>query len=542
MTVNITEKNKKGNHKSLVQKVVILLSLAIVSSATTSISRVPPSLIRRRIHKKPFFVSKRNAAVNTLLNIRGGVKVLEPAPSKVKTNRLITRKAAFSKVSESDLSANEPHNSGDTDPKLMMMIRVLFVTFYGSLGSLMPYLPVYYHSLGHGGAAIGLLGAVKPLTTFLVAPLWGIVSDRTQNPSLILQFTFITSLVLQLSFCARDEVNYLVTLGFLAALFNAPVKSLIDSMVLDNLKENEKGQYGKLRIWGQLGFGLGSGIVGWLLSHKPKTPTYTPVSHPFREEILDVGMEAAIAAAASEEFTGTALENLSQMLYSAIDYLKNINGYRLAFLAHGVLSIPAFLCMRSLSRFEKKDKKKIIDKSAEEQRSFKSKEKVSQKEGPHILEGLNLLIHNTDALLFFFLVFVVGTSSGCIENFAYVRIREVGGSGKEMGLSRLISSAAGAPMFWFSGSLSKKLGVDKVLVLSLLSYVARFFIYAFMKNPYQGLPAEALRGFTFAAFWSTGTIFAHSISPKGMGATMVRLHVKKLILRWYVFFPFPLKI
>merc|ERR1712113_212143 len=117
--------------------------------------------------------------------------------------------------------------------------------------------------------------------------------------------------------------------------------------------------------------------------------------------------------------------------------------------------------------------------------------------------------------------FVVGTSSGCIENFAYVRIREVGGSGKEMGLSRLISSAAGAPMFWFSGSLSKKLGVDKVLVLSLLSYVVRFFIYAFMKNPYQGLPAEALRGFTFAAFWSTGTIFAHSISPKGMGATML---------------------
>ena len=40
----------------------------------------------------------------------------------------------------------------------MMLIRVLFLTYYGALGSLLPYLPVYYHSLGHGGAVIGLLG------------------------------------------------------------------------------------------------------------------------------------------------------------------------------------------------------------------------------------------------------------------------------------------------------------------------------------------------------------------------------------------------
>lgn len=78
-------------------------------------------------------------------------------------------------------------------------------------------------------------------------------------------------------------------------------------------------------------------------------------------------------------------------------------------------------------------------------------------------------------------------------------------------------------MFWFSGPLTERLGADRVLAFSLLSYVVRFFIYAFMTNPYEGLPAEALRGVTFAAFWSTGTIYAHRISPPGMGATMVRL-------------------
>ena len=51
----------------------------------------------------------------------------------------------------------------------------------------------------------------------------------------------------------------------------------------------------------------------------------------------------------------------------------------------------------------------------------------------------------------------------------------------------------------------------------------RFLIYAFMRRPLEGLTAEALRGLTFAAFWSTGTIYAHKISPEGMHATMVRI-------------------
>jgi MFS transporter, PPP family, 3-phenylpropionic acid transporter len=130
-------------------------------------------------------------------------------------------------------------------------------------------------------------------------------------------------------------------------------------------------------------------------------------------------------------------------------------------------------------------------------------------------------VHNVDVLFFFFLVLVVGISSGVIENFAYVRMREVGGSGKEMGLSRLVSSLAGAPMFWFSGTLTEALGADRVIVLSLVSYVVRFLIYAFMQNAYHGLPAEALRGVTFAAFWSTGTIYAHRVSPPGLHATML---------------------
>ena len=397
---------------------------------------------------------------------------------------------------EDEVCATESPLPKPEDPRVMFLIRILFLSYYASLGALMPYLPVYYHSLGHGGQIIGMLGAVKPLTTFLVAPFWGLVADQTQAPFKILKVTFLVSLVGQLLVVGNKDFRYIMFMVFITALFNAPVKSLIDTMVMDHI--NDRSQYGRLRLWGQLGFGLGSSGVGILLSRSKGVISSTATSVPERwlESIAKLP------------------GHLQQLIHLTDRFWQAITGYRLLFLAHAALSIPTWLAITTFQQLDKESKEaapKISEK----------KQKESIKGAARINEGLKLLIHNGDALLFFFLIFVVGISSGAVENFAYVRMREVGGTGREMGLSRLVSSIAGAPMFWFSGPLTEKFGADRVLVLSLCSYVCRFLIYAFMKHPLQGLPAEALRGITFAAFWSTGTVYAHRISPPGLHATMV---------------------
>jgi hypothetical protein len=383
-------------------------------------------------------------------------------------------------------------NADDDQANLLILIRVMFFVYYASLGSLLPYLPVYYHSLGHGGQIIGMLGAIKPFITFLVAPLWGIISDQTGSPFKVLYFTFLVSLVGQLAVSWRHDPSWIMIMIFITAFFNAPVKSLIDSMVMSNIKNGKL--YGRLRLWGQLGFGVGSSVVGVLLSRSQKALQ--------QKEALG---DTALTTAAILTGTGTMIEKLNQIW-------QKISGYKLLFFAHALLSIPTLVCIRAFDRWTKKDTSATATKVKSSKKEIK----------PNVLEGIGVLFHNSDALLFFFLVLVVGISSGVIENFAYVRIREVGGSGNAMGLSRLVSSMAGAPMFWFSGPLTELLGADRVLALSLINYVLRFFNYAFMQSPLQGLPAEALRGATFAAFWSTCTIYASRIAPPGMQATMVR--------------------
>mmetsp|Transcript_30535 Transcript_30535/g.72034 ORF Transcript_30535/g.72034 Transcript_30535/m.72034 type:complete len:603 (-) Transcript_30535:1322-3130(-) len=394
--------------------------------------------------------------------------------------------------------------SMDEDPPgLLILIRIMFFAYYASLGSLLPYLPVYYHSLGHGGQVIGMLGAIKPFTTFLVAPLWGIISDQTGSPFTVLYFTFLVSLVGQLAVSWRHDPFWIMSMVFITAFFNAPVKSLIDSMVMSNIKNGKL--YGRLRLWGQLGFGVGSSVVGLILSKSQQA-----------QQQRDAMGDVTLTTAAIMSSKGSLVEKIDQIW-------QKITGYRLLFFTHALLSIPTFICIRAFHRWTKKDvatsaEKLWTERSTKQKRAAKTSDST-----PSVLEGIRVLFHNSDAMLFFFLVLVVGISSGVIENFAYVRIREVGGSGKEMGLSRLVSSMAGAPMFWFSGPLTELLGADRVLAFSLVNYVLRYFNYAFMQSPLQGLPAEALRGATFAAFWSTCTIYASRIAPPGMQATMLML-------------------
>eukprot|EP00978_Attheya_sp_CCMP212_P012549 scaffold31340_cov53-Attheya_sp.AAC.3 len=453
------------------------------SSASDSLGGISCTNLQRRRTSKPHHLlnehslkhSFRSRGKSITVPLKSSCRIFRYRGGGQKTNR---REVAI-------IQQDELIKQKETLEKkrLMVLIKVLFLSYYGSLGCIMPYLPVYYHSLGHGGLIIGMIGAVKPLTTFIVAPFWGFLADRSGDKFRILKLTFLVSLIGQLSVSYSHEVHFMVGMTLFSAIMNAPVKCLIDSMVMDNLNEEDRSQYGRLRLWGQLGFGLGSSGVGMLLSRS--------------QALFSDNADTAPSMAPLVEGAAYVQNVMRQLHNFGIHFWHNLTGYKLLFTSYAALSIPTWLCLQKFHKMETEKRQIAATQSPNGKKVIVEEEK----------RGANVL--------------QVGISSGCIENFAYVRIREVGGSGKEMGLSRLVSSAAGAPMFWFSGPLTERLGADRVLVLSLLSYVLRFFIYALMRNPYQGLPAEALRGVAFAAFWSTCTVYAHRISPPGMSATML---------------------
>ncbi|CAN0314146.1 unnamed protein product, partial [Ectocarpus sp. 12 AP-2014] len=278
------------------------------------------------------------------------------------------------------------------EPKYLT-VKAVFFLFYSSLGAIMPYLPVYYHSLGIPDRRIGHLGAITPAMTFLFTPLWGALTDKSGMLKQILVLTFAASTLLRVSLAARTSFLWIVSVITLTAVINAPVRPLLDSSALQSL--DDRAEYGKQRLWGQWGFGIGSFLTGKLLSRF---------------------------------------------------------GFKAAFYMHAAFSLPTLLILMR----------------------FSPKKEDRGKEPPKFGELYQLVVHDPDVLVFFSMVFAIGLSSGVIENFAYKRLRELGGTGSVLGVSRLVSSLSGIPMFFFSGAIVKHFSIVGILTASMMSFIARW--------------------------------------------------------------------
>eukprot|EP01031_Cornospumella_fuschlensis_P030878 gene30878-37314_t len=125
--------------------------------------------------------------------------------------------------------------------------------------------------------------------------------------------------------------------------------------------------------------------------------------------------------------------------------------------------------------------------------------------------------------VFSLIVFLSGFGSGVIDAFLFLRLKQLGGSGLVMGLSRFITCAAEVPMFQVAGPLHKRYGTWAMLAVTQLAFVLRFTYYAFLSNPWAVLPCEVLHGLTFATMWSVACTYANLISPPECHSTMQAL-------------------
>ena len=85
----------------------------------------------------------------------------------------------------------EKKRSDNVDEATIFTLKCLYFFYYASISCIQPFLTVYYSSLGKGSEIIGILSALRPLMTLLVAPLWGVLADRTGSRNEILMVRII---------------------------------------------------------------------------------------------------------------------------------------------------------------------------------------------------------------------------------------------------------------------------------------------------------------------------------------------------------------
>ena len=133
-----------------------------------------------------------------------------------------------------------------------------YAAFFAAAGAWVPYLTLYYRSLGFGLGEIGGILAIASFVGLLSAPAWGSLSDRRRGSPSILVAAVGTSLagtaLLAVGPTIPGALGVAVPVG--AALLGCGIAGtlpIIDARALETAGAARNG-YGPLRAWGSLGY------------------------------------------------------------------------------------------------------------------------------------------------------------------------------------------------------------------------------------------------------------------------------------------------
>jgi PPP family 3-phenylpropionic acid transporter len=143
-------------------------------------------------------------------------------------------------------------------------LTVAYFLYWFAAAAFIPNLSMYYESSGYSGKQIGLLIGIPYLATSISSLSLGYLSDALRRPIWILRLCsigFVSAIVL-----LSMAENLLMTAFACAtyAIFSAPINPILDGITLISLEDPSR--YGRIRIGGSFGWGLGILGIGFLLT------------------------------------------------------------------------------------------------------------------------------------------------------------------------------------------------------------------------------------------------------------------------------------
>lgn len=131
---------------------------------------------------------------------------------------------------------------------------------------MVPLLGARMESLGLGGSSLGVVMAMFPLGRLLSSPLWGSAADRFRASGLLLRLGCGIALAGSL-LLARARTAPEAVLGLLVfSVGRVPLGPLVDAVILELLSRPgaDTRDYGRIRLWGSVGFLTLAVLSGWL--------------------------------------------------------------------------------------------------------------------------------------------------------------------------------------------------------------------------------------------------------------------------------------
>ena len=188
----------------------------------------------------------------------------------------------------------------------LIALRSVYFFFVAAASGMVRFLVVLLDKLGYNAFQIGVLCALRPGVSFIASFFWGYIGDLTNSRLLILILGGIFSCVALSALLFNKVQNNIYYTGatIIVTTWIGSVTSLLDAIVIvilqeshshskdknkkkssetkakngnkydetsaeekESEKETKSGKYGATRLWGAVGWGLGSFVCSLLVSY-----------------------------------------------------------------------------------------------------------------------------------------------------------------------------------------------------------------------------------------------------------------------------------
>jgi PPP family 3-phenylpropionic acid transporter len=131
--------------------------------------------------------------------------------------------------------------------------RAYYFAFMGGWGFILPFINLFYVSLGFTGTQIGTIGSVSSIVGLIVSP--SIVSEIKKRPQArgILQVSLMLGAIAYFLLGQQTAFLPIILIVFLQSLVGAGVMPASDAMAVHVSEEAGTG-YGSVRVWASVGW------------------------------------------------------------------------------------------------------------------------------------------------------------------------------------------------------------------------------------------------------------------------------------------------
>lgn len=142
--------------------------------------------------------------------------------------------------------------------------------YFAFVGAFTPYWSLYLNSLEFSAFQIGVLMSLLQVSRIFSPSLWGWLADHTGKRVAVVQLAALLSLLFYLGAFLEGGFAWMFAVMLLMSLFWSASLPLVEAITLGHLGGSPAG-YGRIRLWGSIGFIIAVVVLGYVLDYAPLT-------------------------------------------------------------------------------------------------------------------------------------------------------------------------------------------------------------------------------------------------------------------------------